>query len=146
MSLIFPPKKASLFIPNQYLSEDEASGSCAAIRPLESAPPGIRPSVHLYDKTTSQPAEITCHISLYCSLYNVKLDGFVSHNLAMLHHCAESRQLQTSTAFLSLPKKETCQVFETEKQQDVNTNILKDVLFSLLHFTMKGNMQFNLNS
>lgn len=30
-----------------HLSEDEAGGRGAAIRPLESAPPGISPSIHL---------------------------------------------------------------------------------------------------
>lgn len=34
----------------QYLSEDEAGGGGAAVRPLEATPPGISPSVHLMEK------------------------------------------------------------------------------------------------
>lgn len=34
----------------QYLSEDEAGGRGAAIGPLEPAPPGISPPIHLYGK------------------------------------------------------------------------------------------------
>lgn len=40
-----------------YLSEDETGGGGAAIRPLEAAPPGISPSVHLYAKDRCQPTE-----------------------------------------------------------------------------------------
>ena len=57
----------------QYLSEDEAGGGGAAIRPLETAPPGISPSIHLCGNgkilTSSFNHDRLLHVyvlSLYC--------------------------------------------------------------------------------
>ena len=46
-----------------HLSEDEAGGGGAAVGSLQSAPPGVSPSVHLWGTTSSLRKDI--HPSLY---------------------------------------------------------------------------------
>ena len=44
-----------------YLSEDEAGGGCASVRPLEPAPPGVSPPIHLDEGNTQKPSSsVTC--------------------------------------------------------------------------------------
>lgn len=63
-----------------YLSEDETGGGGAAIRPLESAPPWISPSIHLYGKKNKNKisADFICDMS----------DVFLVEHLLYLFVCA----------------------------------------------------------
>ena len=58
---LFLHSRSSLVV--QYLSEDEAGGGGTSIRPLEAAPPGISPSVDLYEITKTRPSvlQMFCH-------------------------------------------------------------------------------------
>ncbi len=59
------------FFAFQYLSEDETGGGGAAIRPLQSAPPGISPSIHLCGKDKMSTSRNT--MSLRCSFMSISM-------------------------------------------------------------------------